>query len=491
MKRRTAELSADDLQTLARSPDEGLRVKAALHPHTPLATLLSLATDQAIGVRRALARRMGAPREVLAQLARDPTRPVRCAVAAHPGCDEALRRLLWTDSDGDVRAVARRAAAIPHHFSEDLARILRNEPVPASLLVEFAELGGQARRAVASHRECPRDWLERFRHDADAAVRLVAETRMGLSLDTLRAFAKHRLASYRVTAAASLPWDDARMPELFADRNERVLLALLRRPDFPAAFYAQITDSPPPAVRLLLATHEALDAAHLQGLLRDPLADVRRRLARRRALSAEQFEVLANDDDTWVKLELVKRPDCPEACLRRWSRAPRELLRRAVFAHPGVTPDILATASALRDNHCEIAKHPLTPERILVQLADSADVFVRGAVAQNPSTSERMLSQLARDPDSYVRLLVGRNETCPLSLLLDLEHDPDFVVRRHIVWRADCPLDILERRATDEDANVRYAVADHPRATAAVLSVLARDGEMFVSARAKKRLSGP
>ncbi|WP_437821364.1 hypothetical protein [Sorangium sp. So ce1078] len=490
MKRRTAELSADDLQALARSPSEGLRVKAALHPHTPLATLLSLATDQAIGVRRALARRTDAPREVLAQLARDPARGVRCAVAAHPGCDESLRRLLWTDSDGNVRAVAKHAAAIPHHFGEDLARILRNESVPASVLAGFAELGGQARRAVASHRECPRGWLERFRHDADAAVRLVAETRIGLSLDTLRAFARHRSPSYRAVAAASLPWDDAKMPALLADRHERVSLALLRRPDFPAAFYAQITDNPPRAVRLLLATHEALDAGYLQCLLRDPLVDVRRRVARRRALSAEQFEALANDDDDKVKLELAKRPDCPEAWLRRWCRAPSEWLRRAVLAHPGVTPDILATASALPDNHCEVAKHPLTPEQILAQLADSADVFVRGAVAQNPSTPERMLSRLARDADSFVRLHVGRNETCPLSLLLDLEHDPDFVVRRHIVWRADCPLDILKRRATDENAHVRYAVADHPQATAAVLSGLARDEALFVRARAEKRLSG-
>ncbi|WP_437525013.1 hypothetical protein WME79_37180 [Sorangium sp. So ce726] len=490
MKRRTAELSAEDLQALARSPSEGLRVKAALHPHTPLATLLSLATDQALGVRRALARRMGAPREVLAQLARDPTRAVRCAVAAHPGCDESLRRLLWTDSDGNVRAVAQHAAAIPHHFGEDLARILRNESVPASLLAEFAELGGRARRAVASHRECPRDWLERLRHDADAAVRLAAETRMGLSLDTLRVFARHRSPSYRAAAAASLPWDDAEMPGLLADLNEPVLLVLLRRPDFPAAFYAQISDNPPPAVRLVLATHEALDAAHLQRLLRDPRADVRRRVAQRRALSAEQFEALANDDDDKVKRELAKRPDCPEAWLRQWCLAPSEWLRRAVFTHPGVTPDILATASALPDNHEEIAKHPLTPEQNLIQLADSADVFVRGAVAQNPSTPERVLSQLARDADSFVRLQVGRNKTCPLSLLLDLEHDPDFVVRRHIVWRADCPLDILERRAADENAHVRYAVADHPRATAAVLSGLARDGAMFVRARAKERLSG-
>ncbi|MDC0678963.1 hypothetical protein [Sorangium atrum] len=490
MKRRTAELSADDLETLARSPDEGLRVKAALHPHTPLATLLSLAADQAIGVRRALARRTGAPREVLARLARDPTRAVRCAVAAHPGCDEPLRRLLWTDGDGNVRAIAKHAAAIPHHFSEDLARIARNEAVPASVLAEFAELGGQARCAVASHRECPRGWLERFRHDADAAVRLVAETRMGLSLDTLRAFARHRSPSYRVAAAASLPWDDAEMPALLADSHEPVLLALLRRPDFPAAFYAQITDNPPPVVRLVLATHEALDAAHLQRLLRDPRADVRRRVAQRRALSAEQFAALANDDDDRVKRELAKRPDCPEAWLRRWCVAPSEWLRRVVFTHPGVTPDILVNASALPDNHEEIAKHPLTPEKLLAQLADSAGVFVRGAVAQNPSTPERVLSQLARDADSYVRLQVGRNETCPLSLLLDLEHDPDFVVRRHIVWRADCPLDILRRRAADENAHVRYAVADHRQATAEVLSGLARDGAMFVRARAKERLSG-
>lgn len=40
--------------------------------------------------------------------------------------------------------------------------------------------------------------------------------------------------------------------------------------------------------------------------------------------------------------------------------------------HPGVTPDILATASALPDNHCEIAEHPLTPEQILARLADAA-----------------------------------------------------------------------------------------------------------------------
>ena len=490
MKRRTAELSAEDLQTLARSPGEGLRVKAALHPHTPLATLLSLATDQRIGVRRALARRMDAPREVLAQLARDPARAVRCAVAAHPGCDQALRRLLWTDIDGHVRAVARHAAAIPQDLSENIARIVRNEPVPASLLAEFAELGGQARRAVALHRECPRGWLERFRHDADAAVRLAAEMRIGLSLDTLRAFARYASPCYRVIAATSLPWDDAQMPALLADRHEQVLLALLRRPDFPPAFYAQITDDPPLAVRLALETHDALDAGHLQRLLRDPLLRVRRRMAQRRALSAEQFEALANDDDNRVRIELAKRPDCPDAWLRRWCRDRSESLRYAVFRHPRVTPDILVTASALPDNHREIAQHTLTPERLLVQLADSADYFVRGAVAHNPSTPERVLSQLARDPEHYVRLHVARNEACPLSLLLDLEHDPDFVVRRHVVWRADCPLDIMKRRATDENEHVRYAVADHPRATAAVLSGLARDEASFVRDHAKERLRG-
>jgi len=239
--------------------------------------------------------------------------------------------------------------------------------------------------------------------------------------------------SHRVKAAKELAWDDEALHALLLDRSEEVVLTILRRPDFPPALYAKLPDLPPPAVRLFLAKVEPLEEARLLRLSRDLLADVRKRMAQRRTLSAEHFDMLANDSEVLVKRELAQRDDCPASWLQKWSLDPSEWLRRAALANHRVTSEVLAKASVLADNHREIAEHLLTPTEILTRLADSQDVFVRGAVAKNPNTPENVLSQLARDADSFPRLNVASNKVCPLSLLRELENDPDFVVRRHVV----------------------------------------------------------
>ena len=56
-----------------------------------------------------------------------------------------------------------------------------------------------------------------------------------------------------------------------------------------------------------------------------------------------------------------------------------------------------------------VACNPMTPERVLGELAGDSVVYVRRGVAQNESTPRAVLARLSEDADFSVRALVLRN----------------------------------------------------------------------------------
>ena len=87
------------------------------------------------------------------------------------------------------------------------------------------------------------------------------------------------------------------------------------------------------------------------------------------------------------KIKILKDPNCPQEAL--------ELL--ATDDNPYVRQDVV--------------RNPNTPQNLLELLATDEDPYVRQEVARNPNCSQKLLELLATDEDHWVRELVEKAQT--------------------------------------------------------------------------------
>lgn len=129
-------LSGGALASLARSPEPQDRAAAAEHVGTPVTTLLRLAEDPSMEVRRGVARnrRAGVPLEVHEDLAKDKSVDVLYALIANPTVPEALVARLARHRHREYAKAARRRLASPDVESageEPAPQRRAASPVPA------------------------------------------------------------------------------------------------------------------------------------------------------------------------------------------------------------------------------------------------------------------------------------------------------------------------------------------------------------------------
>jgi hypothetical protein len=72
-----------------------------------------------------------------------------------------------------------------------------------------------------------------------------------------------------------------------------------------------------------------------------------------------------------------------------------------------------------------VACNPMTPERVLGELAEDSVVFVRRGVAQNKSTPAAVLARLNEDADFSVRALAHRNRSKTHIFLFTVTDEED------------------------------------------------------------------
>ena len=118
--------------------------------------------------------------------------------------------------------------------------------------------------------------------------------------------------------------------------------------------------------------------------------------------------------------------------------------------------------------------------KVLAQLANDDDPYVRAYVAENSNTPADVLVQLANDEKWVVRKTVAANRNTPVDILEQLANDDDPDVRIHIAGNPNTPVDILEQLANDESMNARKTVAGNPNTPVDILVQLANDMDASV-----------
>ena len=85
----------------------------------------------------------------------------------------------------------------------------------------------------------------------------------------------------------------------------------------------------------------------------------------------------------------------------------------------------------------EIANNPKMPERILQQLVEATDDWVRRVVASNTKTPRNILEQLVNTRDRKIRLDFSLSSETPVSILEQLASDSDPEIRRKFAAKAN------------------------------------------------------
>jgi hypothetical protein len=182
--------------------------------------------------------------------------------------------------------------------------------------------------------------------------------------------------------------------------------------------------------------------------------------------------------------------------------------RKAASLHANATAELLSSLCRESDRSIlrVVASHPKTDASTLSILACNIDAKVRLSVAQNPFATEEALYRLLRDSQDEVRRAAAQNPKAPASfraLLTRLWLRDDFTgylsgqksisiqdlgtLEQHGLWglvffarHPELPEAVLLYLTSHRAPAVRCSVARNPSASAAVLSILARDFDQRV-----------
>lgn len=228
------------------------RLALAQDPTTPQMTLIDLASDPSVLVRKAVASRADAPAQALRPLTRDHDRQVREAVARNPSTSSANLMRLVKDADRWVRwAVAGNPAcdeSIRQVMSQTSDKELRG------LLAESRELEPElAAKLIDDVSPEVRERLGTHTHDPDVINALLAD----------------RTARVRKGVARNPRTTAAQRSALAADPVVDVRAALVRAVELSEADLARLVDDRAVQVRLAMATSEFVPPHIRETLTRD------------------------------------------------------------------------------------------------------------------------------------------------------------------------------------------------------------------------------
>jgi hypothetical protein len=331
---RTLEVHTGDLNSilsdLAKAPDPEIRRVAASSCFTPPETLLSLARDQSVLVRRALAKNPGATGDILTVLSKRKDRETANAILDHPNCSPtlAIKVLL---REYDVR-LSGESIAVPD-ILEAFEKAERDVEYQQYVMSNY----------VLCHPKCPPELLMSYALVAPSSADVQASIAINPSCPPtlLAELATNQDLAVRQNVAAN----PSCRPE--------VLEALAKNGD----------------VSVSLAENRASTPAILESLAKDSNVAVRRAVASHEQCNPRTFEALVTDEDFQVKLNLAANPLCLGSALEALAMDTELLTYR--HGKPG-SPMIQIAA----------AENPNTPPESLLKLLDADNGSVRDAAAR-------------------------------------------------------------------------------------------------------------
>ncbi|MFF2523271.1 hypothetical protein [Streptomyces liangshanensis] len=394
-----AGLPSDVVETLATDPD--VRVVAELALWTTADTAAALARHPHAEVRRAVAANEATPPAVLAALITgEGLPPARwCLVCArerppfvHPAsCPRRDCDLRPGDScDGSHDSTV--------HLMRQMA--LRNPATPTRAVVGFADHpSSRLRRDLAARPDLPPEVSERLAADAAPAVRADLARNPAIGGPLIRAMAGDPDQDVR-RALAHHPHVPLDVLGRLAGTT-RLGPALLPRIATASPYEVEeLTSSPDPEVRMLLARRRDLPAGIRDRLAADPDAKVANSVAPHPGLSEATLRATVGRHGVQVVAAVATNPDVTPALLEELTghRPPVRKALRAVAQHARATAPALLACLADRQARPLAAGHPALPPPVVVELLTDADPATAEAAAANPSLPPAVMADLVPRP---------------------------------------------------------------------------------------------
>ena len=324
------------LSQLARSRRWEPRLLAARHPAAPVSVLETLAGDDDIYVRAAVAGALSTPAPTLRQLAADEVLDVRMRVAWNPSTPEdALKVLL-----GDRYAAARSHAVANHNTPAHLAETL-------------------ARDRAVTVRCC-----------------VAKRTRSSGVLLTLAGDPNRRV---RDTVASNLAATEAVLASLATDQCEWVRSSVASHPAASASTLAALAADPDSRPRHSVARNDKTAPDLLSVLAADTEEPIKSGVAQNTATPTELLETLASDADNYVRGSVALNAASPSELLETLAADRSSLVRSLVARNPSASPELLAALAHDNDEWVRgsVAENASTPERVLDPLRADSEYWVR------------------------------------------------------------------------------------------------------------------
>jgi hypothetical protein len=181
-----------------------------------------------------------------------------------------------------------------------------------------------------------------------------------------------------------------------------------------------------------------------------------------------------------VLMALLSHPSCPTEYLEVASTHSSFIVRKFVAANLRTPIAILLQLSQDPFTVIMVAKNPMTPTSLIVELAEGEDGEVRRQAILHPSMPKERLRLLQQASGSLTL-------NSPFGPLLGVEHDSlrtlshgGLYARQLAARHPDTPIECLEQLAQDKDEQLRIYLAGNPSLIPSLAALLATDEERTV-----------
>ncbi|BAY80889.1 leucine rich repeat variant [Calothrix parasitica NIES-267] len=360
---RNSPLFSNVLERLSHHPKDFIRYLVAIKSTASATTLQRLASDEYNSIPEAVAENPSTPSSVLIELAK---------------CDH-----LTTD-DGCYHTISNKIAMRKDASPEALEYIVRQPVVP--VVCEALRNANTPDSAL--------EWL--VENQDDEIILSAVVKHPNISPEILRCLSVNESANIREVVASQKKCPLEILETLAYDSDIEVKQKVAANRNTPNHILESFSQSENSAIRTAVASNPNLSVTIL--------------------------ERLANDEKVEVRREVAKNPNTPEIIresLQNLLLQPQtKEINPTLISVPRIynpkTDDlpILLTEYAQSNNafvRFTTLLHPITPEEILTQAANSASWLERYAVAENESTPLEIRSILACDANRIVRAAANNN----------------------------------------------------------------------------------
>ncbi|MEU9883612.1 hypothetical protein [Streptomyces phaeochromogenes] len=388
-------LPSDVVELLAADSDVLVVAELALWATPDLAS--RLAEHPHAEVRRAVAANEATPSAMLAALATGEGLPPveRCLV-----CDREETPFVHDPQcarlDCDLLPGASCDGSHESTVHDTQQAVLRNPATPTKAVIGFADHPSTLLRwALAARPDLPSEVCGRLSVDGTPGVRADLAENPAIDEALIRVLAGDHGHEVRRRLAhnPNVPLDV--LTGLAGDA--RIGATLLPRIAAASPMeVAELTKSPNPAVRMLLAQRRDLPTEIRDALAADPDAKVVKSIAGHPGLSEARLRTMVDRHGARVLAKVAANPDATPALLEHLTRhqPPVQKALREVARHRNATAQALIACLADKKARPIAAGHPALPPLVIVELLTGADRQVVEAAAANPSLPPAVMSDL-------------------------------------------------------------------------------------------------